>query len=586
MNDLREKIFLGRYRIEREVGRGGMAVVYKGEDFLLGREVAIKVLHPHLAQRTEARFRFAREARIIAKLRHPNIVEVYDYSGEESDTSFIITEYIDGITLSEFLELHKIRVPEIAAMIITVVARALAHAHERGVIHRDVKPENIMIRKDGVLKLTDFGIAHVVDMEHLTVTGMIIGSPAHMSPEQVDGRALDARTDIFSLGTLFFMTAAGDLPFKAETASALLKAIAEAKVPDIRFTCPAFPDNLYSILMKMMARDPADRFQTADQVADALESAIASVGLGSPTVELPRFFVDPNTVTDDILKRVVEGRIKKARVLLDKKRHALALRELDSILYLDQDCEEAKKLLDKAKKAIRKRNVSRLSFLVAGIVGIIIGLIAGWYHFISQDQELELKEPKQDGLSIDQHIEIQTLGPFQNLSLKQRRGIVPIHVQVSKFKMQQDQKVKKQVLLVVQAHPPAVRIMIDGKFFGEGTTGEILLEEGQHVIHLSHPSCSVCKDTTYNITLDSNNPPKGAFRFSITYKDALLTVKGPQGGIVLVNGIKRGMTNEVIHIPMNQPNPILATISVLVDGQQYRSAKAALEPGKETILNP
>ena len=191
------EVFLGRYEVEREAGQGGMAVVHRGIDHVLGRPVAIKVLHPHLLQQKEARERFAREARVIAMLRHPGIVEVYDYSGAESDRAFIVTEFVDGESLEAFFSRVGAFPPEVAALVTAAAGDALAHAHERGVIHRDVKPENLMVRRDGVLKLMDFGIAHVVDMEHLTMTGTVLGSPAHMSPEQVDGRALDARTDVF-----------------------------------------------------------------------------------------------------------------------------------------------------------------------------------------------------------------------------------------------------------------------------------------------------------------------------------------------------------------------------------------------------
>src|SRR3954451_1976523 len=175
-----------RYTLIEEVGQGGMAVVYRAQDETLKREVAIKLLHHHLASEPESKARLEREAQAVAKLRHENILEIFDYSGTESASSYIVTEFIDGQTLKQFLAKHAIGYPEVAAMIAVEIAGALAHAHAFGIIHRDVKPENVMIRKDGLLKLMDFGIAQVVDLERMTVTGQLLGSPAYMAPEIVE----------------------------------------------------------------------------------------------------------------------------------------------------------------------------------------------------------------------------------------------------------------------------------------------------------------------------------------------------------------------------------------------------------------
>ena len=195
---------LQRYKLLEEVGQGGMAVVYKGLDTTLNREVAVKVLHPHLAGQAESRARLQREAHAVAKLRHENILEIFDYSGPDSPESYIVTEFIHGKTLKTFLADHPLPFPEVAEMIASEVARALEHAHQFGVIHRDVKPENVMIRDDGLLKLMDFGIAQIVDKERMTVTGQLLGSPAYMAPEHVEGRPLDFRTDVFAVGIITF----------------------------------------------------------------------------------------------------------------------------------------------------------------------------------------------------------------------------------------------------------------------------------------------------------------------------------------------------------------------------------------------
>ena len=217
---------IGRYRILEQLGQGGMSVVYKGLDTALDREVAVKVLHPHLSHKEESRKRLAREAKAVAKLRHPNILEVFDFAGIDAEDAYIVTEYIRGQTLRQYAVSNTFDPPEIAAMVIHEIAQALAHAHEAGVIHRDLKPENVMVREDGVLKLMDFGIAKIIDRDDkLTMTGALVGSPAHMAPEIIEGEETGAEADIFSLGTMLYYFATGRLPFNGPNTTATLKKI-------------------------------------------------------------------------------------------------------------------------------------------------------------------------------------------------------------------------------------------------------------------------------------------------------------------------------------------------------------------------
>ena len=219
-----------RYVLEEEVGRGGMAVVYRAHDRALNRVVAVKVLHGHLQTQRESRARLTREAQAVAKLHHPNIVEIFDYSGEDAETAFIVTELIDGETLETFLLRRRLELPETALLLVAPICEALAHAHAVGIVHRDIKPGNVMIRADGTVKLMDFGIAQVLDAQGLTMTGTLLGSPAHMSPEHIEGRPLDARADVFSLGTLLYLAAVGELPFQGRNPHALMRALLECDV--------------------------------------------------------------------------------------------------------------------------------------------------------------------------------------------------------------------------------------------------------------------------------------------------------------------------------------------------------------------
>jgi serine/threonine protein kinase len=202
-----------RYKLIEEVGQGGMAVVYRAQDETLKREVAIKILHQHLAGEPDSRARLEREAQAVAKLRHENILEIFDYSGAGSASSYIVTEFIDGQTLKQYLTGHPLGFSELAALISVEVCHALGHAHAVGVIHRDVKPENVMIRKDGLIKLMDFGIAQVLDFQRMTVTGQLLGSPAFLAQEFISVKQLDFLTVVFSVGILLLLLATGELPF-------------------------------------------------------------------------------------------------------------------------------------------------------------------------------------------------------------------------------------------------------------------------------------------------------------------------------------------------------------------------------------
>src|SRR3954467_2418932 len=276
-----------------------MAIVYRGIDRSLKRVVAVKVLHKHLADYQEARDRFEREAQAVAKLRHENILEIFDYSGaqaaEAAGSSYIVTEFIDGETLKQRITDRPTVYPEIGAMVMLQVCRALGHAHAAGILHRDVKPENIMIRTDGVVKLMDFGISHMVDLERLTVTGQLLGSPAYMAPEHVEGRPLDFRTDVFAVGIVLYQLTVGKLPFEGKNPHEVLKRIAECRFVDPRQANPRIGNRLGRLTLPAMAAMPADRFAAIGEMAVALEGYLDESGIAHDKVagELARYFKAP-----------------------------------------------------------------------------------------------------------------------------------------------------------------------------------------------------------------------------------------------------------------------------------------------------
>ncbi len=341
---------LGRYRILEELGQGGMSIVYKGLDTSLDRLVAVKVLHAHLAQKPESRLRLEREARAVARLSHPNILEVYDTSGAASNASpemaYIVTEYIAGTTLRAFLETEKLYPPELAVMVMHELSGALAHAHQAGVLHRDLKPDNVMIRSDGVLKLTDFGIAKMIDRdERMTMTGALVGSPAYMAPEIIEGEEAGAAADVFSLGTMLYFMSTGQLPFRAANTTATLKKILHCDYADPRTVEPAVSDELAKVIDTCLLRDPNKRYTDAAALQRALASLLEAQQLENPGAEFVSFISSPAQYRTALTKRLVNRLLQRVQQARAENRVAKSLSLLNQVLALEPDNANAKQWL-------------------------------------------------------------------------------------------------------------------------------------------------------------------------------------------------------------------------------------------------
>jgi len=268
------RTYMGRYELTHLVARGGMAQVYRAVDLQLDRPVALKVLFPELSVDKTFVERFRREAQAAANLSHPNIVPVFDW-GEDDGVYFIVMEYVDGRSLSAVLRDPQRLPPNQIAQIGAGVAAALAFAHRHGVVHRDVKPGNILITPEGEVKVTDFGIARAINTEDsLTQTGAVMGTAAYFSPEQAEGKTVDARSDIYSLGVVLYEMAAGRPPFTGDSPVAVASKHVRDQPEMPRAIYPACPAALEAVIMKAMAKDPASRYGSAEELrADLLRFA-------------------------------------------------------------------------------------------------------------------------------------------------------------------------------------------------------------------------------------------------------------------------------------------------------------------------
>jgi serine/threonine-protein kinase len=284
-----EKPMLGRFQVEKELGKGAMGVVYQGTDPKIGRVVAIKTMA--LSQEFEAdelqdvKERFFREAQTAGRLNHPNIVTVFD-TGEEHDLAYIAMEFLKGRDLVPFTKPDNLLPLPRMMSIVARVADALNYAHANNVVHRDIKPANIMYEPDtDVVKVTDFGIARITDSSK-TKTGMVLGTPSYMSPEQLAGRKIEGRSDLFSLGVTLYQLACGKLPFEGDSMAQLMFKIANEPHADILQYNPALPECLVSIIEKALSKQPETRYQTGEEMAAAVRQCMDSLKSGAVDITL------------------------------------------------------------------------------------------------------------------------------------------------------------------------------------------------------------------------------------------------------------------------------------------------------------
>jgi len=266
------KMIKDTYRIYDEIGRGSVATVYLAKDLQRNRVVALKVIHPELAEESQFVRRFQREAKLLARLDSPHAIKVLDY-GEEEDRAFIVLEYVEGKTLTAILEEEGALEVEWALSLARQVGQALAHADEAGIVHRDIRPANIMVAPSGLVKIMDFGIAKGADLSRLTAIG-VLGSPHYLSPEQAEGEEVDIRSDIYSLGVTLFEMLTGQWPYEADNAVDIVLKHLQEPVPSLREFDEEIPSEVDELVQRCLAKAPEERFRTPGELMDAIDRTL------------------------------------------------------------------------------------------------------------------------------------------------------------------------------------------------------------------------------------------------------------------------------------------------------------------------
>ncbi|MEE2757592.1 MAG: serine/threonine-protein kinase [Myxococcota bacterium] len=531
-----------RYQLIERIGHGGMAVVHRAHDSVLERTVALKILHPHLAERADSRARFAREAKAVARLKHPHIVEVFDYASADSEQSYIVTEFVDGPTLRAFVDEHMVKHPETALLLMLPIVDALARAHLAGIIHRDVKPENIMIRNDGSPVLMDFGIAQMVDMPTLTATGTMLGSPAHMAPEVIDGTEIGAPADIFSVGTTLYWLISGALPFSGPNPSALFRRILETDYVPIIQRRPLAGRQIAQLIDSCLAKDPKDR-PTAKDLHKRIKRLLIDIGINEFRGELRTYNADPAVYEEQLTNQIIPKLLEQAYQASATKNIGLCVDLLDRIFILHPEHGEAKALL---KKVERSQTIQRTLFMAAIIFcGLLPLFVGGWFfmdtnsgrELFGTSQSVQQKKEQTKTISSDAAPVVMDVSPIQTVDAGQARdGSTP-----QDAARELDTNVvndSKDSLIQLFSAMRGVRVYVGGRAHDPPDldsirrSGGLQLPVGRHLVTFYRRGCKTMRTV---IKVGSGGPDIDRIDFRCEKTDLRRPVS-PKGGVKNASG--------------------------------------------------
>ena len=397
-----------RYEIVKSIGEGGMANVYLANDKILDRKVAIKVLRGDLSSDDKFIRRFQREALSVSNLSHPNIVEVYDV-GEEDGEYYIVMEYIEGKTLKQLLKKRESLTLTEVIDIMTQLTDGISHAHESYIIHRDIKPQNIMIQDDGRIKITDFGIAMALNATQLTQTNSVMGSVHYLPPEQASGKGATVKSDIYSMGILMYELLTGTVPFKGDNAVEIALKHMKDKIPSIRKQDPSIPQSVENILLKATAKNPRNRYDTAKEMHEDLLNCLKEEHANDKKIvfEYPENDIDDNTpITPTTKPKKKIEKPKEEEIDEDTEELITEIKNDSSEKEDDNNSDDA---LEEYFEQPKKRN-TLIIILTSFFLLLLISL--GIFWLITTKEVKDVVVPNVENLTLEKAINILTKEGF------------------------------------------------------------------------------------------------------------------------------------------------------------------------------
>jgi eukaryotic-like serine/threonine-protein kinase len=654
-----------KYELLEELGHGAMATVYRAIDRRLGREVAVKIIHRHLRDEREVGERLAREARAFAKLRHPNIVEVFDVAEPNDPERYLVVEFVRGPTLRQVLRGHSPLPPEIIAAIGIQIADALQHAHGRGVVHRDVKPENVLLsfpwavaekfprrhvagivdsakdelandtlvgdilseevlreislaedafaqhglegetrrsdppaqgrdaeepgEREVIVKLTDFGIAKVLDAQGVTSTGEVLGSPAHMAPEQIEGKNVGPAADIFALGVLLYEGMSGRLPFEGTNPAQVLRLVLEGQFISPERVCPTIGSMFSGIVCRALAHDPARRYASAAELAQALRVELERAGFAEPSKELCEYFRDREGYERAFVPRIVERLRAEARKARERNQVTVAASLLNRALALRPNDPV---LMSEVARVSRLRRYARLARRIALGVGVLFVGVGGV-------AAVALREPPKVRHRVEaRSVPSATAKPIASqlasmgdkvpsvpsLVLSPLPPIVPTRasVRVQSLRPEEPRAGGTRLVQVIVSGAAGSRMLIDGieqRWFG----AQHELSVGEHQFEVIPPNDTCCVAPAPRIVQVQAGEGVLPIHLTVGFREAYIQLSGAEGTTLtcgeLFPGVLTAPGRRAVRVSKASTNATCTLLPSPTTGERPRSVGVVLRPG-------
>jgi tRNA A-37 threonylcarbamoyl transferase component Bud32 len=585
---------LAKYELLEEVGHGGMATVYRALDRRLGREVAVKIIHRHLRDNREVAARFTSEARAVAKLRHPNIVEVYDVSDDADRERYLVVELVRGTTLRKLLAEQGHLPAEIAAAVGLAVANALGHAHQQGVVHRDVKPENVLValptrddpeRTGKPVKITDFGIAKILDAQGVTSTGQVLGSPAHMAPEQIEGGEVSQRSDVFGLGVLLYECMVGALPFDGRNPAQVLRRVLDGTYLAADRARATVGFGFSRIIDRALAHDAADRYESAAELASELSAELDRLGFTEPERELEVYLHGAAKYLETYDARIVERLAELGRAAQMARNVVEAAHQFNRALAFRPDDPELVRLVTGLTRAERFRVlVRRLG--MGGAAAVVVGLgtyaVGSIYYSHNRTSQPASERRFEAILPLPQMSAQAEPAPSSSKATAQ----VPPKATIAPHA--QPRTVEKRLRTVQLLMDPASagNVTIDGETAGGHGVRKDLVVGQSYVFGFLPPNEECCVGSEKRLVV-----PEGDGTLTvvgkITLRPANIRATGaPDGSSLKCGMFGESVTPKPLEVTLTDPEEATVTCQVIPPNMPGRTRTVRIRPGRSIDLWP